>query len=207
MTTIVKEEKNEMLREKILEAARKYKASWIELGQYLYTIQKDKQYKDWGHLSFEAYCAKELGLKLATASKLLRSYSFLEKEEPRFVAPRFQEEENPKTIPNYESVNLLRLAKENKRFTPQDYAELRQSVLVSAKEPKEVRAEVTKILSAYEDKDPREAKREKRNTAIKRLITFLFHIQRELESDHLLPDYLLKQMADLARKLQDQIEL
>ena len=70
------------LRNKTLDAAKRHKASWIELGQYLYAIYKDKYYKDWGYLTFEAYCGKEINVKLSTASKLLKSYDFLEKEEP-----------------------------------------------------------------------------------------------------------------------------
>ncbi len=199
-------EQTELLRQRAGEVARKYKASWIELGQYLFAISKEKHYRDWGHLSFEAYCIKELGLKLNAASKLLKSYDFLEKEEPRYVESSFQDEESPKSIPNYESVNLLRLAKDNKKFSPQDYAEIRQSVLTAAKEPKEVRAQITKLLSQYEEKDPNEARKERRNAALKRLVTFLTSTKRELENGHLLPDYLLKQMGDLTQKLQDQIE-
>jgi hypothetical protein len=194
-----------MLREKVCDAARRYKASWIELGQYLFTIYKDKHYRDWGHLSFEAYCLKELGVKQTTAGKLLKSYDFLEKEEPRFVEQQFKEE-SPKKVPNYESVNLLRLAKDNKKLTPHDYAQLRESVLVSAKEPKEVRAEVTKLLSEHENKDPRVVRSERRNAVIKRLVSLLSMTKRELESENLLPSYLLKQMSDLMQKLQDQIE-
>ncbi|HXV28561.1 MAG TPA: hypothetical protein VD913_06305, partial [bacterium] len=73
-------------------------------------------------------------------------------------------------------------------------------------EPKEVRAQVTKLLADREDKDPAQAKREQRNSSLRRLITFLTNTKRDLEREHLLPAYLLKQMADLTQKLQDQIE-
>src|SRR5688500_13719187 len=97
----------DILRQKTLEIAKRHKASWIEFGQYLFTVHKDKLFRDWGFLSFETYCHKELGIKQTTAVKLLRSYQFLEREVPRLVDPKLQQEEEPRKIPNYESVNLL----------------------------------------------------------------------------------------------------
>lgn len=194
------------LRRETLEIAKQHKASWIKLGQHLYTIQKDKFYKHWGFLSFETYCKKELGIKETTATKLLKSYAFLEKEEPRLAQADYSEEESPKAVPHYESVNLLRLARENKKLTPQDYAEVRDSVVNAGREPKEIRAQVKKLLSEYEVKDPKEVRRTRRNAAIKRLVTILSSTKRELESEGLLPAYLIKQINDLAAKLEDQIE-
>ena len=197
----------EALRKKTLETAQRHKASWIELGQYLFSIQKDKLYKNWGFLSFETYCRKELSIKETTAAKLLKSYFFLEKEEPRLADPeRFTGEEAPGNVPHYESVNLLRLAKENKKLTTEDFSDLRQAVISEGREPKEVRAHVKKLLSEREVKDPAVVRRERRNAAIKRLVTMLSNTRLELQSEGLLPDYLIKQINDLAAKLQDQLE-
>lgn len=196
----------EQLRSKALETVKRHKASWIELGQYLVTINKDKLYKTWGFLAFDAYCKKELHINPATAAKMLKSYSFLEKEEPRIVATEFPQTENPRAIPNYESVNLLRLAKENKNITTQEFAGLREAVLNEAREPKDVRARVKEILSDKDERDEVEVRRAHRNTVIKRLVTMLAGARREFESENLLPDYLLKQMSELAKKLEDQME-
>lgn len=198
--------RDDTLREKTLDAAKRHKASWIALGQYLYQVHKNKLFKNWGYLSFETYCVKELGMKQLTASKLLRSYSFLEQEEPRYVDPQIREEESHTAIPNYESVNLLRLAKDNKKLTPQDYAEIRESVIDKASEPKEVRAQVKKLLSEREVKDPAEERRQRRNSSIRRVVTVMTNARKELENESLLPDYLLVQMKDLIEKLRDQIE-
>lgn len=199
---------NETLREKTLDAAKRHKASWIELGQYLYSIHKDKLYKAWGFLAFETYCKKELGIKESTAAKLLKSYLFLEKEEPKFVKPTFiKDEETAAAVPHYESVNLLRLAKQNQKITPGDYTALRKSVIDNAREPKEVRAQVRQvILSQAEAQDPAEVRRTKRNTAIKRLVTTLSNTSKELEREKLIPGYLVTQIQDLVAKLEDQIE-
>lgn len=197
----------ELLRQKTVEAAKRHKASWIELGQFLYSIHKDKLFKTWGFLSFETYCVKELGMKQATASKLLKSYSFLEQEEPRLAdAGSLAAEDVPSVVPNYESVNLLRLAKENKSLTPQDYAEVRESVIDKAREPKEVRAQVKKLLSEREIKDPSDVRRERRNTTIRRVVSVIASAKKELENEKLLPEYIIKQMEELTQKLRDQIE-
>lgn len=204
--SIAVETSKENLRQKTIEVARSHKASWIQLGQFLFSIQKDKMYRDWGYLSFETYCVKELCIKQLTASKLLKSYSFLEREEPRIAAAQFSEDESPKSVPNYESVNLLRLAKENKKIAPEQFADIRQAVIQDGKEPKEVRAQVLKMLSEREIKDPADVRRDRRNASIKRLISMLNNTKRELENEGLLPAYLLKQMNELVTKLEDQIE-
>lgn len=196
---------NEELREKTVEIAKKHKASWIQLGQHLFSIYKNKLYKEWGYQTLEVYCRKELSIKEATAAKLIRSYSFLEREEPRIVRPEFTEEEAPKKIPDYEAVNLLRLAKNNKNIPLNEFAELRNDVLNEGKEPKEVRAQVKKILEVHKPKDTPEAKDQKRNSVLKRLIGFLNGARTQLEEEDLVPDYLLKQINALAAKLEDQL--
>ncbi|MBI4971023.1 MAG: hypothetical protein HZC17_04190 [Candidatus Omnitrophica bacterium] len=195
------------LREKTLEVTKRHKASWVELGQYLYSIYHDKMYKDWGFLSFEAYCWKELRLKQPTAMKLLKSYYFLEKEEPKFLNEASSPETAPREIPNYESVNLLRLAKENKSVTESDYRDLREVVIEKASEPKEVRAQVKKIIAEQEEeKNPAEVRKSRRNSAIKRLITVLASAKRQLASENLIPEHLVKQIDALTAKLEDQLE-
>ncbi len=197
---------NETLRNNTVDAAKRHKASWIELGQYLFSIHKDKLYKAWGFLTFETYCKKELGIKESTAAKLLKSYAFLEKEEPRMVRPEFKEEEPAAVLPHYESVNMLRLAKNNKNIAPQDFVELRNAAIKNGKEPKEFRAQVQRLLSEREVKDPAEVRQTRRNAAIKRLVTVLSNTRTELAKENLLPEFLLMQIAELAAKLEDQIE-
>lgn len=197
---------NEELRIKTVEIAKKHKASWIELGQHLFSIYKNKLYKEWGYQAFETYCHKELGIKEATASKLIKSYSFLEKEEPRIVKPDYAEEETPRKIPDYEAVNLLRLARNNKHIPTNEFAVLRNDVLNEGKESKEVRAQVKKILEAHKPKDTPEVREQKRNSVLKRLIGFLNAARTQLDEEDLVPDYLLKQMDALTQKLEDQLE-
>ena len=197
---------NDELRIKTVEIAKNHKASWIQLGQHLFSIYKNKLYKEWGYQAFETYCQKELSIREATASKLIKSYSFLEKEEPRIVKPDFTEEETPRKIPDYEAVNLLRLAKNNKNIPTNEFAELRNDVLNEGKEPKAVREAVKKILETHAPKETPEMKEQKRGSILRRLIGFLNSAKTQLEEDGLVPDYLLKQIDALAQKLSDQLE-
>jgi len=196
---------NDELRTKTVEIAKQHKASWIQLGQHLFSIYKNKLYKEWGYQAFDTYCRKELNIRETTASKLIKSYSFLEKEEPRIVKPDFKEEETPRKIPDYEAVNLLRLAKNNKNIPTNEFAELRNDVLNEGKEPKEVRAQVKKILETHAPKDTPEMKDQKRGSILRRLIGFLNSAKTQLEEEDLVPDYLLKQIDALTQKLEDQL--
>ena len=196
----------DQLREKVVEVARRHKASWIELGQYLHTIQKNKIYKYWGYLEFDNYCMKELGIKPNTALKMTRSYLYLEREEPKVIESHNSAEDNPRTIPSYESVNILRLARKNPLLKPNDVATLREHVFEEAREPKEVRAHVRRLLSDREIKDSGEVRKNRRNAAIKRLISVLVNTRKELQHEKLLPAHILNQIDELSAKLQDQLE-
>ncbi len=196
---------NETLREKTLEAAKQHKLSWIQLGQYLYTVYKDKHYRNWGFLNFETYCAKELRIKSTTASKLLKSYYFLEKQKPDLVKAD-SESTASKQAPNFESVNMFRLAQNNKKLTSQDVREIEKAVFDHEREPKEIRAQMKKLLSERDDRSPKEIKQERRNSTIKRLISTLMNAEKELKNGNLLPGYLLDQIGDLVVKLEDQLE-
>lgn len=197
---------NGELRIKAVEVAKKHKSSWIELGQYLFSIYKNKLYKEWGYQVFETYCQKELNIKEATASKLIKSYSFLEKEEPRIVKPDYTEEETPRKIPDYEAVNALRLAKNNKNIPTNEFAELRNDVLNEGKEVKEVREAVKKILENHAPKDTAEMKDQKRVSVVKRLVGFLKSAKTQLEEEDLVPENILKQIEALAQRLEDHLE-
>ena len=198
-------ETTDSLREKVLEAAKRHKASWVTLGQYLFTIHKEKLYKKWGYLTFETYCMKDLRIKQTTASKLVRSYSYLERENPQLLASA--EGEGPtQNLPSYESVNLARLAEGNSKFTPRDVSEIKTAVFQKVLEPEEVRAKIKEIIeSREEEKDSHEIRETRRKVALKRLLTVLTSVKNELINGKLIPPYLIKQMEDLASKLQDQL--
>ncbi len=192
----------ESLRYKVLDSARRFKSSWIELGQYLFTVYKDKLFKDWEYLTFEAYCSKEIGIKQATAMKLLKSYSFLEHEEPAFLKRQVTDDQKPSRIPSYESVNALRLAKQSDRITERDYQTLREEVLDNVKEDAEVKNKIRYILKSSAPKDSMQEKENRKSQIIKRLIMNLNSSRNELKN-LACPEKILKKMDELSDLLSD----
>jgi len=183
------------LRYQVLEAAKQFKSSWIELGQYLHSVYKDKLYKDWGHSTFELYCAKEIGIRQNTAVKLLRSYSFLEKEEPAFLKTHNEKErQQPSELPSYESVNALRLAKQSERLAPKDYEALRTEVLEKGGEPDEVRKKIKYLLKPAEQKEVPPA--ERKNITAKKMTVYLEGALTELSTLGF-PNKMLKKVEEL----------
>lgn len=194
------------IRGKTLQTAKSYKASWIELGRYLQTIYKDKMYKGWGFLAFETYCKKELGMKEAMASKIIKSFSFLETEEPKLTKPEFFEKENERPVPDLEALNTLRLAKNNKNIPAQEFAEMKESVLERGVGQEEIRAKVKRIVEESQDTESAEYKKTKRNGVLRRAISALGAVRKECADSKLIPNYLLEQIFELTVKLKEQFD-
>ncbi|HMN03464.1 MAG TPA: hypothetical protein PKC17_11925 [Geobacter anodireducens] len=112
-------------RFQVLETAKKFKSSWVELGDRLLGVNNRNLYRDWGYGSFEEYCTREIRIKKETAQKLTLAYRFMEQHEPQLLARR----EEPRPLPDYRSIDLLRQAREEMGFSEQEYADLRKRVV------------------------------------------------------------------------------
>ena len=190
------------IRHEALETAKRFKSSWIELGRVLWTVWKEKAFRGWGYLTFEAYCAKELGIRSATAKKLLHSYHFLEREESGMLAQ--WSGQRPAALPHYESVNALRLLKQRTSVPEATYHALRTKVLEQGREPTEVRREIRTALEAAQP-DPESARAARRQGAIRRMIGTLKSMHREFEAAHLVPEKLLGEIETLTKKLEQAL--
>jgi hypothetical protein len=190
-------------RYKTLEAATEFKKSWIVLGQHLYTVYKDKLYKDWGFMTFEAYCAKEIGIRQNTAVKLLKSYYFLEKEEPDYLQENRLEKRKPSEIPSYESVNALRLAKSNENISAEDYEELKKEVLDKAQEEGAVKKKIRYILKT----GPKAAETTQRTPAesLKKLAAYLQNYKSQMSTLEA-PVKITKKVDELLELLEDYLK-
>lgn len=192
------------LRHRVLSSAKDFKSSWIELGQVLFIVYKEKKFKDWGYLTFEAYCQKEVGIRQATGLKLLRSYSFLEHEEPVYLKKLSQNDPAPSQIPSYESVNSLRLVKTSERIPEKDYEKLREDVLDHAGEETQVKKKVRYLLQTYPARrlEDGESLIKRKETAVKRILTQLRAAKTEL-GELKFPTAVLKEMDALIARLED----
>ena len=193
------------LRYQTLQSARRFKSSWIELGQYLQTVWREKHYKSWGYMSFESYCSEEIAIKNSTALKLLRSYYFLEREEPVFLKTKLIDSGKVVELPSYDSVDILRLAKDKKGLHEDDYKTLRYSVLDRGEEPKEVRSKLRNILESYAELDPEEEKKRRHTATVKRFLTTLRNLKGEIEHSGRLSKKVLGEIDQLVKKIEMEL--
>ncbi len=193
------------LRYKILSSAKSFKTSWIDLGQSLYSVWKDKLFKDWGFLTFDAYTSKEIGIRKNTALKLLKTYYFLEKEEPHLLNKGYVETKDASEVPSYEAIDVLRLAKKKQVLDEEDYKRFRKDVLEKGKDAREVKKDLSTLIRQREELEPDEARKKRREATIKRLLTTLRSLRMEIEVTKVLPSDVLKQMKMLIDRIEAQI--
>src|SRR5262245_5926435 len=111
-------------RHEVLLCAKRFKSSWVELGQILVKVRDQGVWKTWGFPDFERYCSQELHLRRATVYKLTSSFSFLSRHEKSFPA-QDTEKASP---PPFEVVSVLAEAAERGQLTSEDYDELRETI-------------------------------------------------------------------------------
>lgn len=112
------------LRRKVLESARRFKSSWLELGRMLSEVRRDGLWREWGYKSFDAYCAKELFIRKQTADKLTMSYGFIERHEPALARG-----EGPRPAPSFEVIEVLSRAEAAGRLPEDGWRELREELV------------------------------------------------------------------------------
>lgn len=116
-------------RRDVLESARRFKASWVEFGRLLTRVKREGLWSEWGHASFDAYCAKELFIKKQTAEKLTMSYGFLERHEPHLVREPRERGGDAGRAPPFEVIEVLSRAEAAGRIDDSRWTELREELL------------------------------------------------------------------------------
>ena len=94
-------------RFEVLEVARRFKTSWVELGGKLHEVRGKKLYEKWGYGKFDEYCSQEIRIKPRTAAKLTTSYAFLKNEEPSVL----KRDGVVRPVPDVQVVDMLRRAR------------------------------------------------------------------------------------------------
>jgi len=194
------------LRYQTLQSAKRFKTTWVELGHYLQTVWRGKHYKSWGYVSFESYCSKEIGIRTSTALKLLRSYYFLEREEPTFLKTKLIDSNKIIELPSVDSVDILRLARDKKGLDEEDYKILRHSVLDKGEEPKEIRSKLRSILESYAESDPEEKQKKKYRATINRFLSTLRNLKREMEHSAMLSKRIVGEVDRLIAKIEAEMK-
>ena len=191
------------VRYEALSCARNFKTSWIALGRVLATVFRDRAYKEWGYLTFDAYCAKEVGIQPLTAKKLLRAYAFLEQHEPRLLQAGGSKAIPANRYPTYEAVDVLRQAKERSGVSEEAYEELRERVVEHGEPAPAARKELRMVLRRAQPPAEAEAVAQReRQAALRRLIGTLRAIHRAAAEECLLPSGLLRDTERLTQRLE-----
>lgn len=141
-------------RRQVLEGARRFKSSWVELGKLLSEVKRKKQWEEWGFASFDQYVAKELFIRRQTAEKLTMSYGFLERHEPELVGPR----PPPRPVPSFEVIEVLSRAEESGRLDKSSYRELRDEIFDRSPTPAQLNRKLAEKLGPAErpHRDPQD---------------------------------------------------
>lgn len=193
---------NEQLRKNLESNAKKFKTSWIFIGQSLFSVFRDKLFHDWGYEKFEDYTTKELGLKKSVALKLVKTYFFVEQHEPEYLKEEFNQKEVA-IIPSYEPLDVLRMAKRSE-INREDYQKLREQLFVKGKDAVSLKKDLTAMIKERKLIDP-DVEREKRNqVAIKKIITALRQFNGEMSVLKLIEPNILEESEGLLNIIEER---
>lgn len=179
----------------VLDKAKQFKSSWVELGEQLLQVSNRGRYREWGYGSFEEYCVQEIRIKRGTAEKLTLAYRFMEKEEPQLLQAR----EELKPLPDFRSVDLLRKAKEEKGFTEEEYGDLRKSVVEEERSHPTVLKKFKEVAALREEPNPL--------APVKASLSAARRLESTLRALSDPPEQYLAQVGDIINHLQTELEL
>lgn len=192
-------------RHHVLESAKDFKTSWVELGRALYSVWKDKKFKEWGFTKFDTYTSKEIGIRKQTAMKLLKSYFFLEKEEPRYLEESFMAQADASKVPTYEAVDVLRMAKNKKTLDEADYGNLKKGIFEEGKDAGQLKKDLTSLIRSRDELEPEEAYKKRREVTVRRFLSTLKALKKEIELSKLLSSSIIKEAGHLIDKLESEL--
>lgn len=196
----------DLIRDQLIKFSKDFKTAWLNLGQNLYPVYKDKLFIAWGFEKFEHYTEAELGVNKETATKLLKTYFFLEQDEPDYLNKEFREERDAPQVPGVDALNVLRLARARKELNKGDYAQLKEKIFDKGDDASVVRRDLVSLMKERKAVDPDE-EREKRNaSAVRKLLTALRSFEKDMETLKLAPAQLMQEAKSLMKKLEEEID-
>ena len=194
------------LRVRAAGGTKDFKASWVALAQVLHSIWQDKLYEYWGYEKFEQYAERELGIKKPMALKLVKTYQFVEQQEPAYLKSEYMEAHEPSALPELDAINVLRLARNRKELTKQDLSELRKQVFDKGCNAALVRKDLTSMIKERKQVDPAE-ERELRNIAsLRRFLNSIRSFKKDAETLKMVKADVMKKTDELFRELESQLD-
>jgi hypothetical protein len=132
-------------RYEVLEVARRFKTSWVDLGEKLWKVRNERLFEAWGFAKFDDYCRDEIRIKPRTAAKLTASYGFLQKEEPAVL--KRDGVDDP--VPDVQVVDMLRKMREKEQLPEREYHKIKEMAFNDV-EPATLRRELRQKKPAEE---------------------------------------------------------
>ncbi len=194
----------EALRMELAEYAKDFKISWVHLGQGLYSVYRDKLFHAWGYEKFEDYVIRELGLKKPLALKLVKTYFFVEQEEPAYLKKEFSEAREASVVPNYDSLDVLRLARRRNELTKDDYSKLRKDIFEKGKDSSVVKKDLTAMIRERKKVDPDEEREKRHQASVKRFLGALKNFKNDMENLKLIDVGIIEEAEILLKKLEEK---
>ena len=192
------------IRDKALAACKKFKISWVELGQILHAIEEDKLYHAWGYEKLEDYTTKELGFDKRTAVKLLKSYLYLIDEASEYLKEDFPRSRGTEEVPSIEEINFLRLAKGKKDLLPEDQTYLKKQVFEKGRVGEDLKRDLFSLMRERKVVDPIVEQDKRRMHLIKGLINSLTVFHCEMQASKLVAYDIIKDAEDLLNRLKEE---
>jgi hypothetical protein len=180
-------------RRRVLECARQFKASWVDLGRMLCQVRNESLWREWGYASFEAYCAKELFIRKQTAEKLTTSYRFIERHEPALVRS-----EEPRPIPSFEVIDVLSRAEAAGRLPDDGWSHFREEVMERPPTPAALNRQLSERYGA--PPPPEEPPEEER---LRKLAALARRVASACAQEDAVPKALLERARGVAEDLEE----
>ena len=194
----------EALRLELTEYAKDFKVSWVHLGQGLYSVWRDKLYYAWGFEKFEDYVIRELGLKKPLALKLVKTYFFVEQQEPAYLKKEFSEAREASVVPGYEGLDVLRLARRRNELNKEDYAKLRKDIFEKGKDAALVKKDLTAMIKERKQVDPDEERENRHQASVKRFLNALKSFKKDMDTLKLIEADIVDEAEELLKKLEEK---
>jgi hypothetical protein len=136
---------------------------------------------------------------------LLKTYFFVEQEEPEYLKKEFSEAREAVRVPGYEAVNVLRLAKQSKGLMRDDYVKLKKDIFDKGKDASLARKDLTAIMKERKQVDPEEERDKRSEAAIRKLYHALESFRKDMAVLKLIPDNIIDEAEGLMNKLEAQL--
>ncbi len=167
-------------RLELVQRARRFKRSWVEMAEAMVFVRDSRAYKRWGFEDFYDYCAAELQIRAPTVDKLVGSYATIRAHAPEVL----QRDGVARTIPTVDAVDYFQRALEpaNDREEavdpdPEVLNDLRRAVFDDVKPVQSLRRQFNPLLHPKPEGAEERELIEKARTTVRRLTGLLGRVE------------------------------